>query len=123
NDKRFVHVDPTYFLEAVLNLLDNAMVHAEGTETVTLATEILPGGRVAIDVLDEGPGMDATLREAVGEPFMPGRAVHDGIRQAGLGLFIVKRFADAHGGQLRLDNRDQGGLRARMDLPLVAAPR
>ncbi|MEM6974554.1 MAG: CHASE2 domain-containing protein, partial [Pseudomonadota bacterium] len=47
NDKRFVHVDPTYFLEAVLNLLDNAMVHAEGTETVTLATEILPGGRVA----------------------------------------------------------------------------
>ncbi|MEO0760550.1 MAG: CHASE2 domain-containing protein, partial [Pseudomonadota bacterium] len=47
----FVRVDPTYLLEAVLNLLENAFAHAEGTENVTLASLRLPGGRVAIDVL------------------------------------------------------------------------
>ncbi|GMG83816.1 hypothetical protein LNKW23_30300 [Paralimibaculum aggregatum] len=119
----FILADPTQLLEAVLNLLDNAFKHAEGTETVILASEPLGNGRIAIDILDEGPGIDESILEHVGTPFPSERAAHDGVRGAGLGLFIAQRFAKTHGGHLRLGKRPGGGWRCRLELDLVGDPK
>ncbi|MGF1551213.1 MAG: CHASE2 domain-containing protein [Paracoccaceae bacterium] len=119
-ERLFVSVEPAYLLEAVLNLLDNAFRHG-GEAEVTLAVSRPGPGRVAIDVLDRGPGMTAELIARVGTPFLPGRAEHEGVRGAGLGLYIVTSFAERHGGRFSLRNREEGGLRARIELPLVGS--
>ncbi|MEL7174772.1 MAG: ATP-binding protein, partial [Pseudomonadota bacterium] len=116
-----MRADRTYFLEAVLNLLENAIRHAQGTDEIVLAAKRQEGNTVTIDVLDRGPGIRDELRRAVGTPFIPGRSEQDGVRSPGLGLYIVKRFADMHGGTLELTNRPAGGLRARIKLSLLEA--
>ncbi|MEL6482581.1 MAG: CHASE2 domain-containing protein, partial [Pseudomonadota bacterium] len=116
-----MRADRTYFLEAVLNLLENAIRHAQGTDEIVLAAKRQEGNTVTIDVLDRGPGIRDELRRAVGTPFIPGRSEQDGVRSPGLGLYIVKRFADMHGGTLELTNRPTGGLRARIKLSLLEA--
>lgn len=117
-----VSADPTHLTEAVLNLIDNALRHGGAEGVVTLAASRVPGERVAIDVLDRGPGMSPDLRAKIGTPFLPGRAERDGVRGAGLGLYIVRSFAERHSGRLELLDRDGGGLHARIELPACNAP-
>ena len=68
-------------------------------------------------VEDEGPGIHEEDRLRVFEPFVR----LEGSRNAdtggsGLGLTLVKAIAEGHGGQIVLENRAEGGLRARMRL-------
>ncbi|MNG39033.1 Globin-coupled histidine kinase [compost metagenome] len=62
---------------------------------------------------DEGPGIEASEHSRLLERFYS-RGNDQG---AGLGLAIVKRIADRLGGQISLENRPQGGMRATLDLP------
>jgi signal transduction histidine kinase len=75
-------------------------------------------GGAAIEVDDDGSGIAADQMEAVLEPFA--RLESSRSREtggAGLGLAIAKSVAEAHGGTLTLENRPEGGLRARLLLP------
>jgi signal transduction histidine kinase len=78
---------------ATLNLLRNA---AQVAEHVTLEG-FVSDGEVVISVADDGPGVPATLREQIFEPF-----VTDKEQGAGLGLAIVRRLTEAHGGRVEL---------------------
>ena len=74
-------------------------------------------GRLRIDVLDRGPTLDtnelATLfAEPMPEPYDGG---------LGLKLLIAQAIAQAHGGSLRAETRDGGGLRLCCELPCVMA--
>lgn len=113
-----VFADRTYFLEAVLNLLENAFKHAKGTDSVVLSARRTGSAEVAIEVIDTGPGVSEEILENIGTPFMPGRSAQGGTRGTGLGLYIVKRFVDLHGGRLTLENRQAGGLCSRIELAL-----
>lgn len=89
----------------VRNLLDNAIAHApRGTPVRVIGTrEERPDGVYACLVVeDQGPGVPASLRERIFEPFFRGdeEREHSG---AGLGLSIAREIARAHGGELRLD--------------------
>jgi two-component system sensor histidine kinase GlrK len=73
-------------------------------------------GLAAIDVIDEGPGIPATERDHIFEPFYRGEAAR-GVAGAGLGLALSQQFARAHRGELTL-LASQAGAHFRVTLPL-----
>lgn len=69
-------------------------------------------------VEDRGPGVPPEQRERIFEPFyrLPGASEREG--GAGLGLSLVKTIAERHGGRVRCENREGGGARFVVNLPL-----
>jgi two-component system sensor histidine kinase QseC len=107
-------VDPAAIEIALNNLVTNAANYspAHGLITVRLAkTE--KGYELSVE--DEGPGVREEDRERVFERFYS-RGNDQG---AGLGLTIVQAIADRLGGRVRLDNREQGGLRVTLEIRRV----
>lgn len=96
---------------AVVNLVNNAAQHAYGggPGVVVIRTD-----QRGVSVIDEGPGMDPGQ---IGEVLASPRAAMSR-RLAGLGLPFVNWVAEAHGGRLALVNRLEGGLEARLELPV-----
>ncbi len=117
-------VYPVALRRCLDNLLDNALRY--GREAVLSASvQALPGGKnvLRVDIDDKGPGMPEALLEKVFEPFFRvegSRNRHTGGH--GLGLSIARSMADLHEATLFLDNLPQGGLRARLELPLLDEP-
>jgi signal transduction histidine kinase len=106
---------------AVTNLVDNALKHGGNYAKVRL--QALSESEIAIDVLDEGPGIPDERKKAMLEPFARGdsaRSLNESTGGFGLGLAIVKAAADAHGGELLLLDARPFGLHARLRLPIRA---
>lgn len=97
--------DATAIGAALLNIVENAAYATPPGGTVRVL--VGPGPEAA--VLDEGPGIDPAVREQLFEPYRRGDARGPG---AGLGLSIVRRTMEAHGGHVRLEHRPGGGTRA-----------
>jgi signal transduction histidine kinase len=98
------------------NLINNAVTYGQRA-TVTIAAR---DGEAVVEVLDEGPGMSVLDLERAFEPFY--RAESSRNRSTGgmgLGLAIVRAAAERHGGDVRLANRPEGGLSARVRLPTL----
>jgi len=97
------------------NLVDNAIKYGGRAE---IGTHALAGERIAVDVCDDGPGIPEAELAAVLQPFY--RLEHSRSRDTGgtgLGLAIAQQLATTLGGELVLENRREGGLRARVILP------
>lgn len=107
-------VRPLGLKRAVANLIDNAIHH--GSMAVVRVVE--DAGTISISVLDNGPGLPEDKLDDVVEPFvrLDTARPRDTVG-FGLGLAIVARAVDKEGGQLRLSNRPEGGLRADITLP------
>ena len=104
--------------QAVRNLVENAIRHSPPGAVVTVEVEQTGRARV----LDRGPGVPAELKDRLFERFWRGRrkersAVGAG---AGLGLSIVARIAEQHGGRVSVEDRPGGG--AVFSLALRPAP-
>jgi len=98
------------------NLMENALLHAPpGTEvTVSSRTENLDGQAWAVfTVEDAGPGFDPEALARAFEPFFTRRR-----GGTGLGLSIVRRVVEEHGGSVDAVNRDAGGARLTLRLPM-----
>lgn len=96
------------------NLVQNALRYGEQVAIVLTDTK----EAVRIDVEDDGPGIDESLLEQVFEPFY--RIDNSRNRRtggSGLGLAIARNIARAHGGNVQLARRPEGGLRATVTLP------
>lgn len=104
-------VDVAAISIALHNLLSNAVNFSPvaGTVTVRLASTT---DHFLLSVEDEGPGIDEAERERLFERFYS-RGNDQG---AGLGLTIVQAIAQRLGGQVRLENRAAGGLRATLEI-------
>ena len=95
----------------VRNLVDNAIRYSPPGTTVRVAVE-----KLQIVVTDEGPGVPAEERAKLGRRFhrLPG----SGGSGSGLGLSIVGRIAEIHGGRVEMDEgRGRRGLRVRVTFP------
>ena len=117
-----VDVDGALLERAVANVVANAVaVQPDGVPVRIQASAIHSGDedRVALQVVDHGPGLPSDAREKVFEPFqrLGDRSTQAGV---GLGLAIAQGFTAAVGGELTLDDTPGGGLTVTFDL--AAAP-
>jgi signal transduction histidine kinase len=106
-------IRPVLLRRALRNLIGNAISY--GKVAHISIGEIQ--GRVAIEIVDNGPGIDPLLAESMFEPFT--RAEKSRSRAtggSGLGLTISRAIARAHGGDVLLENRSEGGLKATLSV-------
>ena len=105
-------IDPGELTHAVTNLLDNALKYTRGAIEVGVHSE---NGRVEIDVVDQGPGIDSQTATHVFDRFY--RGPQRDVPGSGLGLAIAKRAIERAGGALRLESDPDRGSRFTISLP------
>jgi signal transduction histidine kinase len=112
-----VEARPVALGRALGNLIDNAIRYG-GDARVALRRA---GAEALVVIEDQGPGIPPERLEAMFEPFVRGeesRSAETG--GAGLGLSIARNIVLAHGGRITVENAPEGGLRARVRLPLAS---
>ena len=111
-------LDPTLVKIALSNLIDNAIKYSE-RGTVTVSASKGTDGRLCIAVTDQGIGIGEHEKVLLFEKFVRGDAAQRGksIRGSGLGLFVTRRIAQAHGGDLVLRSGEPGATRFELWLP------
>jgi signal transduction histidine kinase len=111
-----VDVDPGKVERIIDNLLLNAARHTPGGTAVYVKVQEMPNGVVLI-VEDEGDGVPDELKDVLFEPFRQGEGATGG--GMGIGLSLVRRFAQLHGGSAVIEDREGGGARFVVRLPGV----
>lgn len=110
-----VPMDPILIEQVILNLLENAAVHAEGATRVRISLRE-EDGFAAFEVRDDGVGIP---KKDLDDIFESGVVHHsDGGRGMGIGLSVCKAIIMAHGGTISAGNNREGGACFRFRLPL-----
>jgi len=113
-----VVADPDRLLQVLVNLLQNAVdANREGGGTCVWVSAWRRGSAIEIIVDDEGVGIDPDIQEHLFEPFATSKPPGEG---TGLGLYASYMLVQTMGGDLTLENRNQGGASARVRLPAGA---
>lgn len=103
---------------AVLNLLDNAVKHTPHGGKVTCTALEIDESSWQIEVSDNGPGIPLGERKRIFDAFY---RIGDELRRTtpgtGLGLALVKRTAETHGGSIKVNDAPGGGARFTLSLP------
>jgi len=109
--------DPVRLRQVLHNLIKNGQeaLPAEGGKVYVTTGLLERGGRelAQICVEDDGSGFEPEMMDQVFEPYVTNKQ-----KGTGLGLAIVKRIIGEHGGNIRADNRESGGARVTISLPL-----
>jgi len=110
-----VAVDHPQAERIIENLVMNALTHTPPATPVWIKTASANGG-VLLTVDDAGPGIPAELRETIFEPFRQGMPAQHrpGV---GIGLSLVARFAEIHGGRAWVEESAKGGASFQVYLP------
>jgi len=113
-----VKVDAVRLRQAMHNLLKNALeaIGDQRKPQILVSTNIVSGGDAAwvdITVADNGPGLPDGFGERWFEPYTSSKS-----RGTGLGLAVVKKIAEEHGGSVRAEQRSGGGAEFTLRLPL-----
>jgi signal transduction histidine kinase len=103
--------DPGQLRQVFVNLIENAVFAAAPEGAVTVRGRRAPGA-VELDVEDTGPGVDPATRRRLFEPLITTKD-----KGIGLGLALVKRIAERHGGAVEYSERPGGGARFTVRLP------
>ncbi|WP_046383645.1 ATP-binding protein [Pseudomonas veronii] len=108
----FIQIEPRFMARAVINLLRNAIRYAERRVEVSL---VKFGSGYEVRVCDDGPGIPEEGRAKIFQPFIRLDASRD--RRTGgfgLGLALVQRVCQWHGGQVQVFDSEWGGASFRM---------
>ncbi len=103
--------DPAQLEQVVINLVKNAREAAGPEGRVEVTTDLIDGG-TRLQVLDDGPGLAASVLSEVGVPFFTTKD-----SGTGLGLTLCREVVEAHGGRFAIGNRDGGGAIATVWVP------
>ncbi len=115
-----ISVDPNQIQQVLVNLVSNAAQAIASTGragTVTVrARHFLD--EIAVDVVDDGPGMTPEIAAQVFDPFFTTKSEHEG---TGLGISISQGIVREHGGRITLETAPDRGATFTIHLPLHAA--
>ncbi len=111
-----VPVDAAKIERVIENLIANTARHTPSTSMVWVSVRATSEG-VLILVEDDGPGVAPELRQTIFEPFQQGPDAPQHSPGVGVGLTLVARFAEIHGGSAWVDEREGGGASFRVFLP------
>jgi len=110
-----VALRPKVFRRCLTNLIENAMRYAEHVSVKAGQR----GDLVDITIDDDGPGIPKEMHDDVFKPFFRiDESRNPGTGGVGLGMTIARDVVRAHGGDIELADSPNGGLRARIKLPL-----
>lgn len=124
-DLPLVLADELALQQALQNLVDNALKYGtEGSNWIGISASRITaenGQSVEIRIADRGPGIPEEEQEHIFDPFFRGqRAVQDQVHGSGLGLFLVKKIVEAHGGSIEVKSEPMNGTEFIVRIP--AAP-
>ncbi|HEU0037360.1 MAG TPA: HAMP domain-containing sensor histidine kinase [Kofleriaceae bacterium] len=117
-DELVATVDARRLMRVVLNVLANAIKLTPSGGHIRVAVERIDA-ELEIRIADTGPGIPADMRESIFDRYTQ---VVGSPRGAGLGLYIARRIASAHGGRIWVDSELGHGATFRIRLPLDRAP-
>ncbi len=115
NDLPAISVDARLIQQALSALLSNAAAHG-GSDKPIEVSAARDGSTLIISVGDRGPGLAPGEENKVFEKFYRGPRTRPG--GLGLGLSIARQLVEAHGGELVAQNREGGGARFSIQLPV-----
>ncbi len=116
----WVNGRPAALQRAVLNLIDNAGKWSPTDQPVQVRLRV-EGASAVLEVDDAGPGIDAADVPRVFDRFYRADSAR-ALPGSGLGLSIVQRVVDAHGGRAAVARSARGGALLRVNLPAAAPP-
>jgi len=113
-----VSVDRSLIIQALTNLVENAIKYSSSETTVTMGGTRSRGGKVRLQVTDEGPGISEEHLDRLFERFYRvDKARSRQLGGTGLGLAIVKHVATAHHGTVSVTSEVGKGSIFSMELP------
>ncbi|MHB8173498.1 MAG: ATP-binding protein [Nitrospirota bacterium] len=105
-----IKVDKTFLQRALFNLVQNAFTYTQPGGEITVAAALGPGEKeINLSVRDTGPGIPLEEQEKVFEKYYRYGRNLPGTKGNGLGLYIVKSVAEAHGGRVNLESEPGKG--------------
>ncbi|MBF0146046.1 MAG: DUF4118 domain-containing protein [Magnetococcales bacterium] len=119
NDIPLLEMDAMMMERVFCNLLENATRHTPIGSCIEIDAKIVDR-HVVIQVADNGPGFPPGQEEAIFAKFVHGNTA--GTSGVGLGLSIVRAVILAHGGTILAENRNAGGARFEIKLPMGDPP-
>jgi len=118
--------DPERIAQLLANLLINALKHGRA-DTPVLLTASCVGETVCVDIHNDGPAIRADSHAALFDPlYMKGGVIGhlpEGSSGLGLGLFICREIALAHGGDIEVTSDPNSGTSFKVTLPQESQPR
>jgi signal transduction histidine kinase len=110
--------DKELIKQALLNILLNAVEASPEAGVVDLDLRRGSSGEMIVEVRDQGPGVPVPHLERIFDPFFSLKE-----KGSGLGLSIAANIMQAHGGTIRVENRENGGACFQMIFPTASQPR
>jgi len=112
-----VHADPQKLTQVLVNLIRNALHATAQGARVCISARVGAAGEVEFAVEDEGTGVAPAVREHLFEPFVTSKSGQG----LGLGLYMSKLIVESHRGRITLVDREGGGSRFEVVLPVMDA--
>ncbi len=112
-----IRADADMLYQAILNILINAMQAMAGGGRIRIGARC-ENTMVVVTIEDEGEGVPQAVAEKIWNPFFTTKE-----RGTGLGLGIVRKVVEAHGGEIGMENRSEGGARVIIRLPVEGEDR
>ena len=114
-----IPMDPMLIEQVLMNLLENAVIHAEGMQTLEMSVS-LEGQKACFCIRDDGCGIPRERLEKLFTGYLDrDQTVSDGQRKGmGIGLFVCAAIIRAHGGEITAANLPEGGAAFRFALDM-----
>jgi two-component system, OmpR family, sensor histidine kinase MtrB len=113
-----LYCDHVRIEQVLINLISNAIKYSPAESPIDVALDG-SSGAVVFRVSDRGAGIPETERQRLFEPFRRGGAARDSVPGVGLGLFVVQRIVEAHGGHIDVDSTPGAGSTFCVYLPIA----
>ncbi len=115
-----IPMDATLIEQVLVNLMENAVIHAQGATEIKVRVERLNADMVRFCVEDNGKGIDKDILPKLFEELFPHakESNADGRRSMGIGLSACMSIVKAHGGDMHAENKEDGGACVCFVLPM-----